>query len=122
VNLDTLNTDLSPADTILNRRLGAGTEDPGDYRTGSTSISGPNHEVSVPCNIPWKGRFSLKVPKDDVGARSSTEVRSEGYRSKDESMEILLARKSDTELLWKSSVVQELLSRRGIRLEETPGL
>lgn len=124
VNLETLHADLSAAETILKRRLGAGTDDPGDYRTGSTSIADPNHELFVRNNISWKDRFT-KGRKSDVGLRFSTptDVAGEGHKSeKDEAMEILLARKSDLELLWKSPVVQELLSRRGIRLEETSGL
>ncbi|KAF8581891.1 G-alpha-domain-containing protein [Ramaria rubella] len=119
-NLDALFEDLTAAETILKRRLSIGNGEPGDYRSGP--IGGAGSELFVPCNVSWKSRFSMRMRKSNIGARPSIEINGDGYLpEKDEATDILTSRKSDIQTLWTSPMAQELLSRRGVRLEELPG-
>lgn len=121
VNLDTLSSALASAEDILKGRLCTFNRGnmPGALRTDSMGLE---HELFVPCNVPWKDRFISQLRKPKLGSRSSIELNGNGVPERDEAMDILVSRKSDIQGLWNSPVVQELLNRRGVRLEELPGL
>ena len=124
VDLDTLSSALASAEEILKGRLFTFDRSnmAGALRTGSIELE---PEVFIPSNVPWKDRFISRLRKAKTGidnGRPSLEVNGNGLLEKDEAMDILISHKSDIQQLWNSPVVQELLNRRGVRLEESPGL
>ena len=124
VDLESLFNELTAAETLLKRQLCGTEEVTGDYRTRAGMLPGAS-ELFIPSNVSWKDRFTGlgKGRKSTSGVRPSMETRPESARrDQNEAIEMLIKRKIDLVRLWKSPIVQELLNRRGIRLEQSPGL
>ncbi|KAF8512067.1 guanine nucleotide binding protein, alpha subunit [Gautieria morchelliformis] len=120
VNLDALSSSLASAEEIIKTRLCAfdARNTSGALRTGSVD---PQPELFIPSNVSWKDRFITRLRGTKADDQSSIELNGNGVLEKDEAMEILISRKSYIQQLWNSPVVQELLYRKGVRLEESPG-
>ncbi|KAF8528414.1 G-alpha-domain-containing protein [Hysterangium stoloniferum] len=130
VDLVALYDTLAKVEVVLKNRIcaGAGSDEFGDYRTGPGSLINQDRELYMPSNTSWKDRF-LKAPRRSLAAgrpatsdtMNSRDTFSTLVLQKDDAMEALIVRKRDIQCLWKSSIVQELLRRRGVRLDDNPG-
>ena len=125
-NLDALSATLASVENTLKSRLCAFEckNMSGSLRVGSTGpIMDPEPEIFVPSNVAWKDRFISRLRRSKIGNRGSLDMNVNGMASEsDEAMRTLVSCKIEIQQLWKSPVVQELMNRRGVRLEESPGL
>jgi hypothetical protein len=122
IDLEALFNDLVQAESILKGQL-CGSEEMGDYRTGSGTLAGSGGELFVPSNLSWKERFSgLRGRKNGMRPSLDSSRIAALRREQEETMALLIHHKADIVQLWRSPIVQELLHRRGLKLEHSPGL
>lgn len=115
---------LALAEELLIRRLaGPGEEEAtqfGSWAPHPTGSSSRIKEVFVRSSSNWKqGLFSSRSKGKEIQADAGSD---DEKKEKNDPFSIVTACRDDMVTLWKDQSVQSILRRKGIRLDEMPGL
>jgi guanine nucleotide-binding protein alpha-1 subunit len=69
-----------------------------------------------------RGSNGWKTALDKIGGRKHRDSISTPDKERDDATEMLVTCRDDIKSLWEDKVIQELLKRRNLRMEDAPGL
>ncbi|EJD04654.1 G-alpha-domain-containing protein [Fomitiporia mediterranea MF3/22] len=102
----------------LERRIGAGSQEPTD--TGASTVAAPQ-EFYVRSTTGWKTALDKLRPRNSTGSREEAHGRELRERESEETTAIIAGCRDDMAALWQDPTIRQMLTRRKLRLEDSAG-